>query len=75
MPAVFKREATRNQSPHNHPPTRRYEDKQPQRGLRAFARVYAGWGFSQAFYREHLYKKIGFSSLEGERARHIRPTL
>ena len=25
-------------------------DEQPWRGLRAAARVYAGWGFSQAFY-------------------------
>jgi homoserine O-acetyltransferase len=44
--------------------SRRYGDVQPHRGLRAFARVYAGWGFSQAFYRERLYEKIGFSSLE-----------
>lgn len=27
-------------------------DKQPDVGLRALARVYAGWGFSQQFYRE-----------------------
>ncbi|KAI9668647.1 MAG: hypothetical protein M1831_001086 [Alyxoria varia] len=36
-------------------------------GLKALARVYAGWGFSQAFYRERLYEKaptLGFSSLE-----------
>ncbi|KAK6523324.1 hypothetical protein TWF281_001303 [Arthrobotrys megalospora] len=25
-------------------------------GLKAFARVYAGWGFSQAFYREKLHE-------------------
>ncbi|KAK6352071.1 hypothetical protein TWF730_008903 [Orbilia blumenaviensis] len=25
-------------------------------GLKAFARVYAGWGFSQAFYRQRLYE-------------------
>ncbi|HYZ32946.1 MAG TPA: alpha/beta fold hydrolase [Crenalkalicoccus sp.] len=37
----------------------------PQRGLRAMARVYAGWGFSQAFYREELdLKAMGYSSLE-----------
>ncbi len=36
----------------------------PVRGLRAMGRVYAGWGLSQAFYREELYKTIGFSSLE-----------
>src|SRR5689334_2849824 len=34
------------------------------KGLRALARVYAGWGFSQAFYWEQLYKQIGYSSLE-----------
>ncbi len=29
------------------------------------ARVYAGWGFSQAFYWDELYKReIGYSSLE-----------
>jgi len=36
----------------------------PVRGLRAVARVYAGWGLSQAFYREEVYKTIGYSSLE-----------
>ncbi|KAJ3213228.1 hypothetical protein HK099_007511 [Clydaea vesicula] len=35
-----------------------------QRGLRAFGRVYAGWGLSQAFYREKLYLKMGYQSLE-----------
>ena len=34
-------------------------------GLKAFARGYAGWGFSQAFYRERLYEKhYGAKSLE-----------
>jgi homoserine O-acetyltransferase len=37
----------------------------PQTGLRAMARVYAGWGFSQAFYREQLdLKTMGYASLE-----------
>jgi homoserine O-acetyltransferase len=37
----------------------------PETGLRAMARVYAGWGFSQAFYREQLdIKAMGYSSLE-----------
>ncbi|MDP1798460.1 MAG: alpha/beta fold hydrolase [Planctomycetaceae bacterium] len=36
----------------------------PERGLRAFARVYAGWALSQAFYREETYLKVGYSSLE-----------
>jgi hypothetical protein len=26
--------------------------------------VYAGWGFSQAFYWQQEYKKMGYSSLE-----------
>ncbi len=39
-------------------------EKQPYKGLRAMARVYAGWGFSQAFYREKLDLKMGYSSLE-----------
>jgi homoserine O-acetyltransferase len=39
-------------------------DTPPERGIRAFARVYAGWGPSQAFYREKLYLQAGFSSLE-----------
>ncbi|KAG4029079.1 hypothetical protein MFRU_017g00180 [Monilinia fructicola] len=34
-------------------------------GLKAFGRGYAGWGFSQAFYREELYKTVlGFKDLE-----------
>lgn len=36
----------------------------PVRGIRAMARVYAGWGLSQAFYREGLHLKTGFASLE-----------
>ena len=36
----------------------------PVKGLKAFARVYAGWAFSQTFYREELYKKLGFNSIE-----------
>lgn len=36
----------------------------PERGLRAFGRVYAGWALSQAFYREHQYLELGYSSLE-----------
>ncbi|MFL5254769.1 MAG: alpha/beta fold hydrolase [Rhodopila sp.] len=41
-----------------------YKSK-PETGLRAMARVYAGWGFSQAFYRAELdIKAMGYSSLE-----------
>src|SRR5262245_30285406 len=36
----------------------------PVRGLRALAHVYAGWGFSQAFYKQELYRALGFSSVE-----------
>ena len=36
----------------------------PERGLKAFGRVYAGWALSQAFYREHLYLTLGYTSLE-----------
>ena len=38
--------------------------KQPTTGIRAMARVYAGWGPSQAFYREKVYLEMGYSSLE-----------
>ena len=40
-----------------------YEEK-PVKGLRAAARVYAGWGFSQAFYWDQVYKELGYSDLE-----------
>jgi homoserine O-acetyltransferase len=41
-----------------------YQEK-PNKGLRAVGRVYAGWGFSQAFYREQLdLERLGYSSLE-----------
>ncbi|WP_214410529.1 alpha/beta fold hydrolase [Sphaerisporangium fuscum] len=36
----------------------------PAAGLRAFSRVYAGWGFSQAFYWEETWRQLGFASLE-----------
>lgn len=38
--------------------------KPPEKGLKAFGRVYAGWAFSQTFYREELFKKLGFNSAE-----------
>jgi homoserine O-acetyltransferase len=38
--------------------------EKPIRGLRAVARVYAGWALSQAFYREELWKGLGHPSLE-----------
>lgn len=36
----------------------------PERGFRAFARIYASWAASQAFYREGIYYKLGYRSLE-----------
>jgi homoserine O-acetyltransferase len=39
-------------------------DDPPIRGLRAFARIYAGWGFSQAFYWNELWRELGYTSLE-----------
>lgn len=36
----------------------------PERGFRTFARIYASWAASQAFYRERLYLKLGYSDLE-----------
>ena len=38
-------------------------ESQPVEGLRAFGRVYAGWAFSQAFYRNGLYRQVGFDSV------------
>jgi homoserine O-acetyltransferase len=39
-------------------------DEQPVTGLRAAARVYAGWGFSQAFYWDEVWREMGYTSLE-----------
>lgn len=39
-------------------------DAPPDRGLRAFARVYAGWAFSQTFYREEMHRQLGFDTFE-----------
>jgi homoserine O-acetyltransferase len=39
-------------------------DTPPTKGLRAAARVYAGWGFSQAFYWKREYQQLGYTSLE-----------
>jgi homoserine O-acetyltransferase len=36
----------------------------PLRGLGAFGRVYAGWAYSQTFFRERLYERLGYSSPE-----------
>ena len=36
----------------------------PDRGFKAFARIYASWAASQAYYREGLYYQFGYDSLE-----------
>jgi homoserine O-acetyltransferase len=39
-------------------------DSPPVDGLKAFARVYAGWAFSQTFYRDSLFQEIGYETIE-----------
>ena len=36
----------------------------PEQGLKAFGRVYAGWAYSQTFYRKEMYRSLGFDSAE-----------
>ena len=36
----------------------------PEQGFRTFARIYASWAASQAFYREQIYLKLGYESLD-----------
>lgn len=44
---------------------RAWSEEEKVAGLKAFGRGYAGWGFSQAFYRERLYETaLGFKDLE-----------
>lgn len=44
---------------------RTWTAEEKETGLNALGRVYAGWGFSQAFYREKLYETyLGFKNLE-----------
>jgi len=40
------------------------EHNRPVNGLKGVGRVYAGWGLSQPFYRQELWRQLGFSSLE-----------
>jgi len=37
---------------------------QPAKGIRAFAHIYASWAPSQPFYKQELYRQLGFSTLE-----------
>ena len=39
-------------------------DAPPTIGLRALARVWAGWGLSQSFYRARHYEALGYSTVE-----------
>lgn len=36
----------------------------PDRGFRAFARIYASWAASQGFYRDRCYVPLGYTDLE-----------
>ncbi|MFT5502563.1 MAG: homoserine O-acetyltransferase [Gammaproteobacteria bacterium] len=36
----------------------------PIKGLKAFGRIYAGWAFSQTFYRNEMFRLKGFDSAE-----------
>ena len=36
----------------------------PERGFKAFARIYASWAASQAYYRQGIYYQFGYDSLE-----------
>jgi homoserine O-acetyltransferase len=38
--------------------------RSPEKGLRAFARVYVAWAYSQAFFRDGLYRELGFATME-----------
>jgi homoserine O-acetyltransferase len=37
---------------------------QPDKGMRAMGRVWAGWALSQAFYREGRFKGMGFADVD-----------
>lgn len=44
---------------------RTWNESEKDTGMKAMGRVYAGWGFSQEFYRKKLYEtKLGFKNLE-----------
>ena len=36
----------------------------PVKGLRAFGRVYVAWAYSHDFFRDGLYRQLGFATLE-----------
>lgn len=41
-----------------------YGEAPPEAGLKAFARVYCGWAYSQTFFRERLHAGLGFDTPE-----------
>jgi len=41
-----------------------YYTRPPEKGLRAFGRVYAAWAYSYRFFQDGLYRRLGFDSLE-----------
>ena len=41
-----------------------YYDRPPLGGLKAFAAIYAGWGFSEPFFRTEAYRGFGADSAE-----------
>ena len=41
-----------------------FYDTPPRAGLAAFGRVYAGWAYSQTFYRDGLYRDLGFEDVD-----------
>ncbi len=41
-----------------------YSDRPPLKGIRAMAALYAGWGFSEPFYREEGFRAFGASNVE-----------
>lgn len=47
------------------PEAKEWTKEQTENGLKALGRVYAGWGFSQAFYRQKLFETaLGYKDLE-----------
>ena len=47
----------------------------PVRGLRAFATIYAGWGFSEPFYRTEGFRQFGATSAADFSARFWEPAI
>ena len=41
-----------------------YGDKPPVRGVKAMAALYAGWGFSEPFYRQEVFRAFGAATVE-----------